>query len=588
MVLGAVALALTAVTWRKWPDLIIDFGVQLYVPWKISQGAVLYRDIPYLTGGPLSQYFDSLVFRIFGASVLTLVWVNLGFLAALLAIVYRQFHRAAGQWVAMLAGLSILLGFAFAQYSEHGVFNYVTPYSEEIYQGLVLAALGVMLLARWAENGKAAAAAGAGLCLGLVFLTKAEVFLALAAAALAALFCSRRSGRKWLVIARASGIMMAAGVAPCLGFLAGFLRAGNWRQSIAWTCWAWTPLLTTKAADSPFYRWCLGLDAPWRHARQALIDFVALAAVLTLSAAVLRRWKGGMAWLALATPLTAAAYFMNWQECGLCLPLVCVTTLWLLWRRRAWPLQAFPMIWAVFSLTLLAKLGLYCRIWHYGFVLAMPAFLLGVYLLLKLLPQELERRGVPSEKLRSLCAALLAIGLLQLILGSKYIYQKKTIPVAGGADLLWTFPPEEQPEGAGLALADAWLQTNSPANSTLAVLPQGAMLNFLLRRDNPARYVRWNPPELAAFGQSNMTRVFEEHPPDYVATLGLDNGEFGARFLGDTPAFGQELMQWIAAHYEPACSIGDDWTKTGRFGVKISKRKDPGPQSGFDGSQKAR
>ena len=47
-------LALTMKTWRKWPDLIVDFGLQMYCPWKLSTGSVLYRDIAYLVGGPLS------------------------------------------------------------------------------------------------------------------------------------------------------------------------------------------------------------------------------------------------------------------------------------------------------------------------------------------------------------------------------------------------------------------------------------------------------------------------------------------------------------------------------------------------------
>src|ERR1700719_521931 len=65
----ALCLAiLTVQTWRKWGDMVVDFGVQLYVPWKLSTGAVLYRDLAYLTGGPLSQYYHAWLFRIFGVS----------------------------------------------------------------------------------------------------------------------------------------------------------------------------------------------------------------------------------------------------------------------------------------------------------------------------------------------------------------------------------------------------------------------------------------------------------------------------------------------------------------------------------------
>ena len=69
MTLAFVSVA--ALTWRKWPDLINDFGIQLYIPWRLENGAVLYRDLYYLAGGPLSQYYHAALFKIFAASFLT-------------------------------------------------------------------------------------------------------------------------------------------------------------------------------------------------------------------------------------------------------------------------------------------------------------------------------------------------------------------------------------------------------------------------------------------------------------------------------------------------------------------------------------
>lgn len=47
-------LSLTAIllffSWRKWPDPLIDFGRELYVPWQLSLGKTLYLDISYFNG----------------------------------------------------------------------------------------------------------------------------------------------------------------------------------------------------------------------------------------------------------------------------------------------------------------------------------------------------------------------------------------------------------------------------------------------------------------------------------------------------------------------------------------------------------
>jgi hypothetical protein len=73
--------------------------------------------------------------------------------------------------------------------------------------------------------------------------------------------------------------------------------------------------------------------------------------------------------------------------------------------------------------------------------------------------------------------------------------------------------------GTTLGRVAEWIETNTPAASTLAVLPDGAMLNYLARRTNPTGYLRWNPTECTLFGQDNMTRVFERTQPDYIILI---------------------------------------------------------------------
>jgi hypothetical protein len=78
---GAFAF-FAGVSWRTWPDVLIDFGNELYIPWRLSCGDRLYRDIVF-SMGPLSQHVNALLFRLFGVSLGTLIWVNLAILAAI-------------------------------------------------------------------------------------------------------------------------------------------------------------------------------------------------------------------------------------------------------------------------------------------------------------------------------------------------------------------------------------------------------------------------------------------------------------------------------------------------------------------------
>src|ERR1041385_832509 len=141
--IAAAFVALTIWSWRKWPDVLIDFGQQLYIPWQLSRGAHLYTDIAFLHG-PLSQHLNALLFRLFGVSFTVLIVVNLLMLAGLTAIVHRLVRAAADRLSAAIACLLLLTVFGFSQYVAAGNYNDVAPYTHESTHGM-LAAAGLAL-----------------------------------------------------------------------------------------------------------------------------------------------------------------------------------------------------------------------------------------------------------------------------------------------------------------------------------------------------------------------------------------------------------------------------------------------------------
>ncbi|HZM05440.1 MAG TPA: hypothetical protein VFC44_20770 [Candidatus Saccharimonadales bacterium] len=544
-VIALVFAFLTLETWRKWGDSLIDFGVQLYVPWKISTGTVLYRDVAYLTGGPLSQYYHALLFGVFGVSVLTLVVSNLVLLALLVALIYWSFYKASDALTAVEAALALLLVFAFAHYTVLGIFNYVTPYSAEIVHGLVLSVVMLAALTYWLTEKKPWGAALAGFCAGLVLLTKPEVFMAALAALGAAFFLGRRAGK----LGRSAGLMLAGALVPLLGFFIHFCRLENFSESARSVFWAWTPMWGHSMAQDPFYRWCLGLDAPAFHLQMMGEQFLGLSAGLAVYV-VLVRAVAETTWAKIvfvSSCVLAAelAWRYNWRQCGYCLLPLALVLLVLLLRRSRPRSNMFPILWTVFSLVLLAKLGLFVRIYHYGFALAMPAFLAAVYLLLWELPETLRPYRVRPLYLRGVVSVVLLTGFVRMMSVSLINYDHRTIPLGHGGDRTLVLPNRP-----AIAATLDWIETNTPPNSTLAVLPEGAMLNYLSRRTNPAKYLRWNSAELSVFGQENMDDAFTQNSPDYVILIERDMHEFGLKPFGEEERFGLRLKQWIDIHYK--------------------------------------
>jgi hypothetical protein len=105
--LAGLAAYLVAQSWRKWPEPLIDFGRELYLPWRLSHGALLYRDADDFYG-PLSQYLNAGIFRVFGPGLMILAAANLVIFAGILASIYVLFRRAWG-WSAALASCAVFV-----------------------------------------------------------------------------------------------------------------------------------------------------------------------------------------------------------------------------------------------------------------------------------------------------------------------------------------------------------------------------------------------------------------------------------------------------------------------------------------------
>ena len=83
--------------------------------------------------------------------------------------------------------------------------------------------------------------------------------------------------------------------------------------------------------------------------------------------------------------------------------------------------------------------------------------------------------------------------------------------------------------------------------TTLLVLPEGGMVNYLTRRTNPTRHLKFLPPELEIFGEAEILADLEAHPPDFVALIQRDTAEYGLPLFGTH--YGQRLLDWARDAY---------------------------------------
>jgi hypothetical protein len=611
--------AMGAWTWGTWPDIVIDFGRELYVPWRITQGAVLYRDVAYFNG-PLSPHLNALIFALFGVGLRTLVVANLAILAGLTAMLYTVLAAVSGRFAATAACLTFLTIFAFSQYNWTGNANYVCPYSHEVTHGMTLAVASVAALLAYLRRGHPGWVALSGLALGLAFLTKAEFFVAAFAAAAIGWPLAWWTGRgdpagsARAVSARTGAALLIAGalLPPLAAFLAlcARLPPAAAARGVAGS-WKW--LTHSDIATIPFFQTMAGWDDP----RSSLLRMLEWTGVylLILGPAVLiaralrgfpRRAVASVAvFAAVAGTLAAIAYPRGagdavaqavvdnpaWSNFLRPLPVLLLATavasLQAIARPRTksastsaaaasegaslTPSLSRPhaalltLCMTALAAALLLKMLLNAHVEGYGFAHAMPATLLAVAALCGWLPELVRARGGRSEIVRAVGLAMVAVACAAHLRIAGHWIEGKSHAVAGGGDAFYA-----NERALAINAAVEHLQTHLRPDQTLVVFPEGVMLNYLARRVNPTPYVNFIPPELKIFGQAAVFDALQRASPDYVVIVQRPTKEYGpVRFGRD---YAQDIYAWAAGHYEQVQVIGANPLRDPRFGILLARR----------------
>jgi Dolichyl-phosphate-mannose-protein mannosyltransferase len=583
--LGPSAIAIAAVimlvwSWGTWPDPLVDFGTQLYIPWRITTGQVLYRDIAYFNG-PLSQYFNAALFAIAGVGLRTIVWANIAIALAMVAMLYRILLRIGSPLTATLGGVMFVCLFAFARFDRIGNFNWVCPFRQETTHGMALSLAAMLCLFRYATNFRVRWLVASGLLVGLVFLTKAEVFLPLFVAMLAgiALILRMHGAVRHVILF----IVFAA-----LPIVAAFLLL--WCAMPAHTAFLGTLgslpwLFNRQIVALDFYREGVGLIDPAANFLEMCRWSLGYAAIFGLAVGIgwsirasrWRNWATGI--LSAIIVLAAAAWCVLGQDLRInwlsaMSPLTPITLLAAAMAvcpllRRPISVEAsvavLRLVLCVFALALLGRMPLRARITDYGFTAALPAFVVMIDLLAGQLPAYLDRRGRSGAVVRGTAigasAALLAI---YLAIMAVHIDQQ-TIEVAAGRDRFFA-------DTRGTEINAALRQLEQfPPKQTLVVFPQGRMLNFLSRREDPVWLGDFMPPEILSVEETGALEALRRNPPDIVILTGKDIRDGSFIFSIGDYHYGQPTLSWIESHYRRIAPVPSD----GELQFEFWQRQDP-------------
>ncbi len=230
-------------------------------------------------------------------------------------------------------------------------------------------------------------------------------------------------------------------------------------------------------------------------------------------------------------------------------------------------------MWTVLAFALLFKVILNVRLSHYGFVLAMPATLLLVAMLMWLVPSWLRARQRAGSFAQALLLAPVMAVLVFHLWWSNNHYARRTLVVGEGGDAILAYDPDMSRVPVVLWSAARTLREQMPQDATLLVLPEGTILNYWVRRANPTRYTLFTPNMLPFVGgEAPILRDIEAHPPDFIALVHRTGTEFGVGAFGADPNWGRQIMEWVNARYVRIGRVGAEPFVDRQFGVVLLRR----------------
>jgi hypothetical protein len=593
-VLAAMAISFAYISWGKWPDPLIDFGRELYLPWRLAQGAVLFKDELHLYG-PLSPYLNSLFFRIGGVSLATLVTANAVIYSAILALLYYLVRAGWGRWAAFASCAFFVGVFSFSHLVGIDNYNFLTPYSHEMTHGTLLILCLALALRQVVRGLNALNAIAAGLLAGLSILLKPEIIFAAAAAVLAAFAMigwrdfHRRPWKRWIT---GSLIFTVSGLAPMvLTGLLFWLAGGVSREealrdaNMSWFNVARGAILL----KDPFQRAALGLDQPWRNigiqtiwSGAAILLGIALALGISFFRRTGRTQKIVLVVLLLIA--AAAATRVPWMNVGNALPgiLLCGAAIEIV-RMRSKPASedrddgaiARILLWTA-AAAMLARMALSPRIFHYGFVQAALAGVVAVAIMVSSIPQLFNLSGLTQKWYQALMTALAAGIVVVAASNSMFFYSYHTFPVADGPDQFLGFDSTVAPAALLLEQARQFLERDAREHNvrSLLVLPEGVMLNYLTRIPNNISYYFFAPFILAEGRNEDIMQRLKASPPDRIVVISRDMREFGVGRFGESPEHGQNIIEFINDNYQAVFLFGDkDPLDPEKLGVLVFAHK---------------
>jgi hypothetical protein len=563
-------------TWAAWGNLTIDSGHEMYVPWVLSEGKMLYRDTWFMYG-PVAPYFNSALFRLFGAQLNVLYWA--GSLAALGSAIFLYLAgMRLSSWIAGWAAGAVVLIQAF----QPSLFCFPLPYSFSAVYGCLTACIFVWLISRASSSSSWGWILAAGLTAATALLIKLEFGVACYLTLLILIAARAYQRRSWKPVRR-DLLLILPGVITCVLVI-------RWMFSIAGVDF----ILQENIASWPTAYFMKTYGKVWLAVTGfsltgpaflgAALRTVLLLGVLQGLPAILF-WKHSPRRLSIirvalaGATLAYVAATVPWNEILLSVffpkdmvlyVTISVIAAWFYFYRQPVSSQglAFALL-LTFSALLAFRILLNNLPTGYPIYYNAPVILSFFLLVRPLLSRIQDSRGSILKTEMAFC--LLIVSAVFVNVASVNSFSKNYVPLVTERGTIRTSPRLARNYRAAIA----FIKEKQALGQSVLSVPEDTSLYFLSGTYCPVRVYEFTPGVVAPGRMTEeLISGLERNPPRYLLWSNRTYFEYGAPRFGVD--FDRTLGSYFTSHYRQGRFLLPDDVQYYAWNASIWERKSEG------------
>ena len=552
LIIASAFIYLLNISWLRWGSLLIDTGRELYVPWSILSGKMLYKDIFY-EFGPLTPYLNALLCVIFGVHIRSFIIAGILTVVLMCILIYKISRIFLAPIFSTLSVLTFLFVFAFNQHYEAGIFNYIIPYSYASIYSMLFAITTLFFYYYILTKEKKAYTYLCGFFVLLTLATRIEIGIMLIVAIFIGIILDSPRGngfKKRFRMILTCCLFPVLAVSLVYGLFAIITRGSIIDKDV---------FLINLDTKGPLTGHTLGTINFWKNTSIISKTILYYIGISTLFFAggwalfLIRKFSIMkktfliiiLAYIVMSLTVLFQREFFPYDMQYRCAPIICA---WVFifayrkYRRTAEKKFLFLMIFSIFSLLLMTRMLFAVKAEHNGFYLLVPGMLCCYFFFLKIIPETFTTIQIRNFY-RFGFVVLSASFIISQAALSHYMYKNRTLEISSPRGAMRVRPGYYR-----CKQLLTYLRENTDPSESLVVFPEGLTLNFLSERESPMHQYAFLPllfknPDF----EKGVIKDLEDNEVKYIVILRRDTSDYGASRFGID--YAQGIIRYLAKHY---------------------------------------